>query len=196
MPGRAALKPFDFIILFFSFIYTLGLTHLLFAATRMIRHRRSVIFSWPHALWMLAALGMMFGNWLSLWDFHDLVSISLPTIATGFVFVVMQYAVCALVAPELETEDDFDLRRFHEREGRTYIAAFLVIMVGSLAFNAMAGWGLGVANWGNQNGIVLAMVPLIVLPLVVKTAWIQVICPLGLVGLMIAFPVIYYPILK
>jgi hypothetical protein len=58
------LKAFDFIILFLSFIYTLGLTHLLLAATRMIRHRRTVIFSWPHALWMVAALGMLSGNWL------------------------------------------------------------------------------------------------------------------------------------
>jgi len=39
------VRPFDFIILFFSFIYTLALTHLLFAVTRMVRHRRMLTFS-------------------------------------------------------------------------------------------------------------------------------------------------------
>ena len=40
------MRPFEFIILFFSFIYTLALTHLLFAWTRMIRYRRTLILSW------------------------------------------------------------------------------------------------------------------------------------------------------
>ena len=53
------MNPFEFIILFFSFIYTLALTHLLFAWTRMIRHRRQLVLSWPHLLWMLVALGYL-----------------------------------------------------------------------------------------------------------------------------------------
>jgi hypothetical protein len=190
------LKPFDFIILFFSFIYTLGLTHLLFAATRMIRHRRRVVFSWPHALWMGAALGMMFGNWLSLWDFHLQDVLPLSAIAGGFVLVVMQYAVCALVAPELETEHDFDLRRFHAQEGRVYLIAFLVVMVASLAVNSAAQLRLGLQNWGNQNWMVLAMIAAILLALTVKARWAQVIAPLSMIGLMIAFTPVYYPVLK
>ncbi len=186
------MKAFDFIILFLSFIYTLGLTHLLFAATRMIRRRRAVVFSWPHALWMLAALGMMFGNWLSLWDFHAQEAMSLGAIAGGFALVIVQYVVCALVAPELESEEHFDLRRFHEREGRTYLTAFLVTMVLSLVLNAMAGIGLGLQNWANQNWIVLAMIAAVVLGLAVKTRWAQVAAPLAMVALMVAFPMIYY----
>ena len=50
------MKSFEFLILFFTFAFALALTHLLFAATRMIRHRRTLIFSWPHALWMATAL--------------------------------------------------------------------------------------------------------------------------------------------
>jgi hypothetical protein len=190
------LKVFDFVILFLSFIYTLGLTHLLFAATRMIRHRRSLTFSWPHALWMLAALGMLFGNWLSLWDFHALEAMPLSTFFGGFALVVVQYTVCALVAPELEAESDFDLRRFHEREGRSYLLAFLATMLLSLALNAAAGAGLGIQNWASQNAIVLAMIASITLALTVKSRWAQVIAPLSMVGLMIAFPIIYYPTLK
>jgi hypothetical protein len=190
------LKAFDFIILFLSFIYTLGLTHLLFAATRMIRHRRTVVFSWPHALWMLAALGMLSGNWLSLWDFHTLDAVPLGTIVGGFVVVIAQYVVCALVAPELEIEDDFDLRRFHEREGPTYVIAFLATALVDLAMNALAGADLGMENWANQNLVVVGMIAAAGLGLSVKARWAQVIAPLAMVGLMIAFPLIYYPTLK
>ncbi|QIK96772.1 hypothetical protein G7076_10305 [Sphingomonas sp. HDW15A] len=64
------MSPFDFIILFFSFVYVIALTHLLFAWTRMIRYRRKLVFSLPHLLWMLVAVGYLTANWLSLWDFQ------------------------------------------------------------------------------------------------------------------------------
>ncbi|MFX4501401.1 hypothetical protein ABTA59_19515, partial [Acinetobacter baumannii] len=74
------MHPFEFIILFFSFIYTLALTHILFAATRMIRHRRQLVFSWPHALWMANALVFLAANWLSLWDLHESKTLTLEAI--------------------------------------------------------------------------------------------------------------------
>ncbi|HEY3800534.1 MAG TPA: hypothetical protein VGL58_19450 [Caulobacteraceae bacterium] len=190
------MKPFDFIILFFSFIYSLGLTHLLFAATRMIRHRRRLVFSWPHALWMVSALGMMFGNWLSLWDFRAFDPMSLGVIVGGFAVVVMQYVICALVSPDLETEDDFDLRRFHQREGRTYLVAFLAFLILCLAANAAAGSGLGVRNWADQNWTVLAMFAPVILALTVRANWAQVAAPLAMVAMMIVFPIVYYPALR
>jgi hypothetical protein len=190
------MRPFEFIILLFSFIYTLGLTHLLFAATRMIRHRSIVVFSWPHALWMAAALFLMAGNWISLWDFHTLQTISLTTIAGGFGLVIMEYVVCALVAPELETNDDFDLRAFHEREGRTYIGAFLIIILFSFIINAAAGASLGIQNWANQNWIVLAMLPAAVVPLLTRNRVVQVLAPLLMLAIQISYPIIYYPVLK
>jgi hypothetical protein len=43
--------------------------------------RRIVVFSWPHALWMAAALFLMAGNRLSLWNFHTFQTISLNAAA-------------------------------------------------------------------------------------------------------------------
>jgi hypothetical protein len=189
------MHPFEFIILFFSFIYTIALTHLLFAATRMIRLRRRLIFSWPHALWMLNALLMLTANWISLWDFHRLEAIPLAAIAVGFVIVVGQYFVCALVAPDFEDSTAFDLRAFHAREGHIYMAGFLVLILIALVANAAAGMGAGVQNWSDQNAIVLAMIPPVLVPLFVRTQWVQVGAPLVLVALSIAASVIYYPVL-
>src|SRR5438045_2063200 len=111
----ACMHPFDFIIVFLSFVYALALTHLLFAATRMIRHRRELIFSWPHALWMLAIALTLGANWLSLWDFHTLQDVDLVTIVAGLAFSTVQYFVCALVSPDFEEGETYDMRMFHER---------------------------------------------------------------------------------
>jgi hypothetical protein len=187
--------PFEFIILFFSFIYTLALTHLLFAVTRMIRHRRVVVFSWPHALWMLDALLLVSVNWISFWDVHRFETMPIGFIATGFLLVIMQYLICALVAPDFEDGDTFDLRLFHEREGRTYMLAFLAIMLVALAVNAAAGMAAGMQNWANQNAFVLAMAPTVLLPLIVRARWAQVLGPLVLAVLIIGFLGFYYPAL-
>lgn len=189
------MGPFEFIILFFSFIYTLALTHLLFAATRMIRHRRVLVFSWPHGLWMLNGLLLLASNWISLWDFHHIETMPLATIAIGFVFVIGQYFICALVAPDFEDGEGYDMKAFHAREGGTYMAAILVVVVVSLIANAAAGAGAGVDNWARQNAVVLAMAATVILPLFVRRRWAQVAGPLALAGLLLAFLPIYYPVL-
>jgi hypothetical protein len=189
------LGPFEFIILFFSFIYTLALTHLLFAATRMIRHRRELVFSWPHALWMLNALLLLVGIWMSLWDFHRQKTLSLAVIVGGFAFVIAQYLICALAAPDFEDGDSLDLRAFHERESGTYILAFAAILPLAPVLNLAGAAGVGIANWANQNAIVLAMAPPILIPLFVKAKWAQVGAPLVLVAVMAIFLVVYYPVI-
>ena len=201
VPSRARAKwgeslgPFEFIILFFSFIYTLALTHLLFAATRMIRHRRSLVFSWPHALWMLNALLLLIVNWISLWDFHLLKTMTLPVFLCGFALVGIQYFICALVAPDFEDGDTFDLQAFHAREGRTYILAFIVLLPLTLVLNLAAGADLGIANWAKQNMLVLAMIPPTLLALLVRARWAQIGGPLILLGEMAAALVLYYPVI-
>ena len=189
------MGPFEFIILFFSFIYTLALTHILFAATRMIRHRRVLVFSWEHALWMLSAFLLLVGNWISLWDMHGLETISLTMIAFGFVFTVLLYFVSALVAPDFDDGETYDMGAFHTREGPTYIAAILVTVVTSLLANFAAGTA-GIANWEAQNVEVIAMVPVVALPLFVRAKWVQIVAPAALVVLMVAYLVTYYPVLS
>lgn len=187
------MNPFEFIILFFSFIYTLALTHLLFAWTRMIRHRRQLVFSWPHLMWMLVALGNLSINWISLWDFRTEGSLPLGTIAAGFLFVIINYFVCALVSPDFEGGETYNLQRFHECEGPTYIGATLVLILASIMANFFAGALLGVSNWSNENNLVIAFVVPVVLPLLVKRAWVQVASPAALLAGVIAYAVIYYP---
>jgi hypothetical protein len=186
------MKTFEFIILFFSFIFTLALTHLLLAVTRMIRHRRELIFSWEHALWMFNALVLLLANWLSLFDFRGQERFDLDSIVMLFVFVIGLYFACALVSPDFEDREEYDMREFHRREGPTYMGAIAVFII--LAFIAnIAATKEGVGIWGSENSLVAWMIPVVVLPLFVRNRWVQLACPTILLGLNIAFMVIFYP---
>jgi len=190
------MRPFDFVITFFSFIFSLALAHLLLAVGQMIRHRRELTFDWAHALWMVAAFGTLIANWFSLWDFHTFGALSLTTVAIGFAFCVNQYLVCALVAPRIDGADGLDMRVFHERQGRTYVAALAVLFAFSIAANVLAGSALDVENWAKQNGLVLAMLAVVVAALVWRARWVQIAAPSALIVLVVAFLTAYYPALR
>lgn len=190
------MGPFEYITLFLSFIYTLALTHLLFAASRMIRHRRELVFSVPHALWMVNALMILVTNWLSCWDFHVFERVSLAVIAAGFALSVLQYFVCALVSPDFEGGERFDMRAFHAEQGRTYIVATLIIFLVSIAINFGAGFSEGLTNWTEQNLLVACFLPPILLALLVRRRWAQVLGPAAMLPLWLAYFLIYYPFLS
>lgn len=190
------MHPFDFIILFFSFIYTLALTHLLFAATRMIRHRRQLVFSWPHGLWMALSMLLLCENWLSLWDLHDQEQLSLEAIATTFVMVISQYFTSALVAPDFEGGDSYDLREFHTRERRTYVGTLVVVGVIGVCINLEGALRLGLSSWGQQNWIALPFLALTSAALVFDRPVVQIGAPLILIAILLTYPVLYYPVLS
>jgi hypothetical protein len=55
---------------------------------------------------------------------------------------VLNYFFCALVSPDFEGDETYDLKRFHECEGPTYILVFVAIVAIALVENFAAGTGL------------------------------------------------------
>jgi hypothetical protein len=186
------LEPFEYILLLVSFVYTLALTHLLMGAARMIRHRRELRFSWPHALWMLFAFGLVVINWLSQWDFHTLKAIDLPTLGGAIALCVGIYFVCALVTPEFEREEHYDLIAYHQTQGRTYVGAVLALALLAMALNVGA-LAEGVQTWAEQNAVVAAMAVLALVAIVWRRPWVQVLVPALELALTVWFLVTYYP---
>lgn len=189
------MRAFDFVLLFLSFVYTLALTHLLMSVARMIRYRNDIVFSLPQALWMLVALGLVVGNWISLWDFHKLAKISASEIGAAFAFSILVYLDSALVSPDFDKDGTIDLRAFHDRQGPAYIGAALATVAVSVVINLAAG-GVGVPNWASENAVVLAMVPPAIAALAFRQPWVQVLAPLVLAGLTFAYIFMYYPVLQ
>ena len=189
------MSPFEFIIIFFAFVYSLALAHLLFAWTRMIRHRRQITFSWPHLLWMLVAMFLLAVDWLSTWDYQTFDKLSLVEISSGFLFVMLNYFFCALVSPDFEGGETYDLKRFHSTEGRTYILVFLATVTIAIVENFLAGEKLGITKQGVENALVLFQLPLSLLPLFVKRPWVQIVAPAVILMTIVAYGAMFYPVL-
>jgi len=189
------MNPFEFIIIFFAFVYSLALAHLLFAWTRMIRHRRQITFSWAHLLWMLVAMFLLAVDWLSTWDYRTLGNLSLVAISSEFLFVMLNYFFCALVSPDFEAGETYDLQRFHVSEGRTYILVFLVTITIAIVENFVTGEKLGITKEGAENALVLFQLPLGLLPLFVKRSWVQIVAPAVILVTVVAYAAMFYPVL-
>ena len=189
------MRSFDYVILFLSLVFTLALTHLLYAITRMIRHRRDLTFSPEHALWMANALLLLFSNWLSLFDFRGQKSFDLDSIAMLFAFVIVLYFTCALVSPDFEDREEYDMREFHRREGPTYVGAMAAFILIAFITNIFAGRE-GVASWSAENSLVLWMIPPVFAPLFFKARWVQLVSPAVLLILQVAFLMIFYPVIS
>lgn len=187
------MRPFEFVIVFLSFVYSLGLTHLLFAITRMVRHRRVLVFSWTHALWMLNVLLGLFANWISLWDFHNVAVISLPALLAGLAMAISNYLVCALVSPDFEDCETYDMHAFQAREGRTYLAAYLGLAVVAFAVNYAAAAGVGLTKWASENWIAGTAIPTLLLPMIVRKRWAEFVAGLVFCALNAVAFVVYYP---
>lgn len=190
------MGPFEFVVVFLSFIYSLALGHLLFAASRMVRHRRVLKFSWPHGLWMVSALVLLLANWIATWDFRQMQEISLTLVLDGFVIAVLQYFICAVVSPDFAEGETHDMKVFHEREGRTYVTMFLALCLLSVISNFAAGAALGIQNWANSNWVVVATILPVLLALLVRARWAQVAAPLAFAILSASFLPIFYPVIR
>ena len=167
------MRPFDFVIAFLAFIYALALTHLLLAIAHMIRHRRQVRLDFVHTVWMLNA-----------------------PIMSALFYGINQYLVCALVAPHLDGDDGFDMHAFQESQGRTYIAAFAVLVLVSIPLNFLAGSDVNVQNWTRENAVVFGMLAVVLPPLFFRARWVQVAAPIAFLFLVGTYLVEFYPVLR
>lgn len=187
------MDAFEFLVTFFSFAYALGLTHVLFVVARMVRYRATLVFSWPHFLWMVNAALLLLSNWISLWDFRDQKHFDIGTILILSVFVVLLYLACAMVSPDFGEGDSHDMEKFHQGEGRMYIGTIVLFLIMAFVANIDAADN-GVISWGTENRIVLPMIVTAAIPMVfIRHRLVQLIFPMLLIAESLYFLVHYYP---
>ena len=189
------MSPFDFIITLFSFVYSLAIAHALAGVGRAVRHRRTVAWSAPHGLWTANIILLIVANWLSLWDFRQLPTVSLGTVGLGGFYALLLYLMAAFVTPDVDDPEQRDLGQFHERERNTYIGATVVLILTSLVLNWAAGHA-GVSNWAEQNLLVLLMLPISIAALLATREWVQIVTAALMTAGILAFAIVYYPVLR
>lgn len=109
-----------------SFILSLAIAALVVFIAKLVRRRRTVVWSLPHALWMTNILLNSVLFWIDAFRLRDVASSSVPSVIAILVLPLLCFLQSELVAPGDATAEDFDLKAFHERHRAEYIGAAMV----------------------------------------------------------------------
>lgn len=151
------MHAYEFILLFFSFVYAAAITHILSVAGEIIIASKRVRFSWVSAGWMCSGLLFACAWWIGLWDLHTVDAWSVGSIAFYFSVAAGIYLNARLVSPRIPEEGEIDLRAFHAHEGRKYLTAYTVLSVVTIITNAGLGQGGTAVQWPAQNMVIVPM---------------------------------------
>jgi hypothetical protein len=166
------MAAFDHLVLLFSFVYALALTHVLSRAAGLLFSRDRVRFSGLLPLWMINSLLLVFTNWLSLWDARQMPTWTLYSIALQFVFAISIYFVCAMAAPEYPAEGVIDMEEMYARTRVPLYGLYLALCLVGFASNLDL-MQVNAPLFLQQNLVILGGAAFAVLALTVRARWAQ-----------------------
>src|SRR5665213_1780927 len=118
------MGAFEHVLILLSFIYALALTHLLSRIVALYNARERVKVSGLLVLAMMNAVAAIFVNWLALWPLRGAKGWDIASIFAQFMFAILIFFMCALIAPEIGDKDSIDLEAFYRRQRRPFYWCF------------------------------------------------------------------------
>src|SRR3954469_9837964 len=127
------MDAFGYLSVLLSIILGLGLTQLLTASGRLIRHRDRVRVHWLPLLWAAILLLIYVQVWWAMYGLR----LRRDWTFLGFSIVLAQtatlYVMAAVALPEQVEEADGDLGAYFDRHHRWFFVFFLATLVVSVA---------------------------------------------------------------
>jgi hypothetical protein len=143
------MHAFDFVMTLYSFVYALGVAHILACVGDIIRAGKRVRFSWLNAAWMLNALLLIVSWWLALWDLRGEKTWTMPSVLFFFLMSCLIYVLARLVSPPIPHEGPVDLQAYHREEGWKYGSTFSAIV--ALTIGLVYAYGSVAQSWVSEN---------------------------------------------
>ena len=155
--ARRSVDAFAYLSVLLSIIIGLGLTQLLTATGRLIRHRDRVRVHWLPLLWAALLFLIYIQAWWAMYGLRLRHDWTFPAFGIVLAQMATLYLMAAVALPELIDEDGVDLGYYFDSHHRWFFAFFLatllisitkdIILTGrlpdtiNLAFHAMLGLG-------------------------------------------------------
>lgn len=130
------MDAFSYLSVLLSIILGLGLTQLLTAAGRLIRHRDRVRADWLPLLWAAVLLVVYVQTWWAMFGLRELRAWTFVMFLTVLAQAITLYMMAAVILPEQIGDDDtifVDLRAYYERHHQWFFGFFLATLAVSLA---------------------------------------------------------------
>lgn len=122
------MDAFGYLSVLLSIIIGLGLTQVLTACGRLIRHRERVRIYWPPLVWAGLLILIYVQSWWSSFGLRSLTSWTFFGFFVVLLETVMLYMMAAVVLPEQLDEAVVDLRVYYARQRGWLFGFFLATL--------------------------------------------------------------------
>jgi hypothetical protein len=158
------VDAFSYLSVLLSIIIGLGITQILTAVGRMVRHRGHVRADWLPLLWAAVLLVIYVQVW---WSMFGLRHVREWTFAS-FLAVLAQtgtlYLMAAVVLPEQVDDQHIDLAAYYDQHHRWFFGFFLATLIVSVIKDLVINGGLpGPVNLGFHTFLAAASVSAILI---------------------------------
>ena len=141
------MDAFSYLSVLLSIILGLGLTQLLTAAGRLIRHRDRVHVDWLPLLWSIVLLVVYVQSWWAMFGLRSVRDWTFVAFLVVLAQTIMLYMMAAVVLPEQVEETGVDLEAHYDRQHRWFFGFFLATLCISIVKDLLiAGHLPGPAN--------------------------------------------------
>jgi len=143
------MDAFSYLSVLLSIILGLGLTQLLTAAGRLIRHRERVRFDWLPLLWAGVLLVLYVQAWWAMFGLRYVREWTFLAFLVVLAETVTLYMMAAVVLPEQVDEAGVDLAAYYQQHHRWFFGFFVATLVISVTKDVLINGGLpGPLNLG------------------------------------------------
>jgi hypothetical protein len=133
------VDAFSYLSVLLSIVLGLGLTQLLTAVGRLIRHRERVRIHWLPLLWAGVLLLIYVQVWWSMYGLRLRSEWTFLTFAIVLAQTATLYVMAAVTLPEEVEDTGTDLGAFFDRQHRWFFGFFLATLVISVAKDVVLG---------------------------------------------------------
>ena len=127
------MDAFSYLSVLLSIILGLGLTQLLTAAGRLIRHRAHVRLDWLPVLWAAVLLVVYVQAWWAMFGLRNLREWTFVAFLAVLAQTTTLYMMAAVALPEHVDDAGVDLAAHYEQQHRWFFGFFLATLVVSIA---------------------------------------------------------------
>ena len=167
------MNAFGHVLTLVGFVFAFSLTRLLAHVGELVIARDRVKFSGLSSLSIVAAMLLVYVNWLSMWELRGATNWNAASITTIFLFTLAVCFVSMVATPGTSSKGTIDLDAFYWHQRKVFYSAWLICEILAVITNIVLLDSPSGEKLFQENLLNFTMFPPIILALVVQKRWAQ-----------------------
>ncbi len=126
------MTAFDYLSVLLSIVLGLALTQLLTGTARLIKARDRVRPYSPPIIWMAVLFVVIVQSWWTMFGLREQSDWTILSFLVVMAHPVILFLMVELLVPEIDLQNEIDLRSAYERQAPLFFTAILMLLTASL----------------------------------------------------------------